>query len=96
MVFTTGALAVDAIQHYKGPNEGDDEEGEGSPVNEAAKICVQIKFPEKGTTGAQTYGEERWLSKTDHNIQEMIKAGGRPPTTGENAKTAPPSIKTKL
>jgi hypothetical protein len=44
----------------------------------------------------QTYPEERWRSEMVHNVQEMMNAAGRSPTTGESAKAAAPNCNIKL
>ena len=46
----TGALAVNAISRLEDPDEGQDGEGEGGPVNEAVKIWSEVKVPSQRKT----------------------------------------------
>jgi hypothetical protein len=45
-----GALAVDAISRLEDPDEGQDGEGEGGPVNEAVKVWDEVEFPSQRKT----------------------------------------------
>ena len=56
----TGKLAVNFIQRREDPNERQEGEESGRPMDKAVKFCGQIEFFGQIITEASTYAEERW------------------------------------